>query len=175
MLKKAQHEPSLLLQILNSEIIRLSLKIKYLIMKFFKHISLLFLLTVSVVACNDEDPDTVGPTIEITNIPDNKEYKFGDDLIMNFKFTDQTGVYEYAYEVYSKDGLPKEFKVNQKHFDLQGYFTEINQIQTVLLPAKSATETYDEGDYIIEVKAADINQRITTYYKPIKIVYPTEG
>lgn len=143
-------------------------------MKFFKQISLLFLLTTAFtfVGCNDEDPDTVGPTIEITNIPDNKEFKFGEDLFMNFKFTDQTGVYEYAYEIYSKDFLPKEFKVNQRHFDLQGYFTEINQMQTVILPAKSAAETYAEGDYIIEVKASDINQRITTYYKPIRIVYP---
>ena len=143
-------------------------------MKFFKQISLLFLLTTAFtfVGCNDEDPDTVGPTIEITNIPDNKEFKFGEDLFMNFRFTDQTGVYEYAYEIYSKDFLPKEFKVNQRHFDLQGYFTEINQMQTVILPAKTETETYAEGDYIIEVKAADINQRITTYYKPIRIVYP---
>lgn len=143
-------------------------------MKFFKQISLLFLLTTvfTFVGCNDEDPDTVGPTIEITNIPDNKEFKYGEDLFMNFRFTDQTGVYEYAYEIYSKDFLPKEFKVNQRHFDLQGYYTEINQKQTVILPAKSATETYAEGDYIIEVKASDINQRITTYYKPIRIVYP---
>ncbi len=143
-------------------------------MKFFKQISLLFLLTTAFtfVGCNDEDPDTVGPTIEITNIPDNKEFKYGEDLFMNFRFTDQTGVYEYAYEIYSKDFLPKEFKVNQRHFDLQGYYTEINQMQTVILPAKSATETYAEGDYVIEVKASDINQRITTYYKPIRIVYP---
>ena len=143
-------------------------------MKFFKQISLLFLLTTAFtfVGCNDEDPDTVGPTIEITNIPDNKEFKFGEDLFMNFRFTDQSGVYEYAYEIYSKDFFPKEFKVNQRYFDLQGYFTEINQKQTVILPAKSPTETYAEGDYVIEVKASDINQRITTYYKPIRIVYP---
>ena len=143
-------------------------------MKFFKQISLLFLLTTAFafVGCNDEDPDTVGPTIEITNIPDNKEFKYGEDLVMNFKFTDQTGVYEYAFEIYSKDFLPKEFKVNQKIFDLGGYFTEINKIQTVILPAKSATENYAEGDYVIEVKASDINQRVTTYYKPIRIVYP---
>lgn len=143
-------------------------------MKFFKQISLLFLLTTAFtfVGCNDEDPDTVGPTIEITNIPDNKEFKYGEDLVMNFKFTDQTGVYEYAFEIYSKDFLPKEFKVNQKIFDLGGYFTEINKIQTVILPAKSANETYAEGDYVIEVKASDINQRVTTYYKPIRIVYP---
>ena len=143
-------------------------------MKFFKQISLLFLLTTAFtfVGCNDEDPDTVGPTIEITNIPDNKEFRYGEDLVMNFKFTDQTGVYEYAFEIYSKDFLPKEFKVNQKIFDLGGYFTEINKIQTVILPAKSANETYAEGDYVIEVKASDINQRVTTYYKPIRIVYP---
>ncbi|MBA5791997.1 hypothetical protein H1R17_03710 [Flavobacterium sp. xlx-214] len=143
-------------------------------MKFFKHVCLLFLAIVSLVSCNDEEPDTVGPTIEITNIPDNKEYKFGESLVMNFKFTDQTGVYEYAYEVYSKDNLPKEFSVAQRLIDLQGYFTEINQIQTILLPEKSAAETYQEGDYIIKVQASDINQRVTTYYKPIKIVYPTE-
>ena len=143
-------------------------------MKFFKQISLLFLLTTAFafVGCNDEDPDTVGPTIEITNFPDNKEFKYGEDLFMNFKFTDQTGVYEYAYRIYSKESLPKEFTVDQRRFDLQGYFNEINQTQTVILPAKSATETYAEGDYIIEVKASDINQRITTYYKPIRIVYP---
>ena len=143
-------------------------------MKFFKQISLLFLLTTAFtfVGCNNEDPDTVGPTIEITNIPDNKEFKFGEDLFMNFRFTDQSGVYEYSYEIYAKEFSPTEFKVTQKLFDLQGYFTEINQMQTVILPAKSANETYDEGDYIIEVKASDINQRITTYYKPIRIVYP---
>ena len=141
-------------------------------MKFFKQIALLFLITTALVSCNSEDPDKVGPTIEITNIPDGKEFKFGEDLIMNFKFTDQSGVYEYAYEIYSKDLLPKEFKVNQRLISLQGYFTEINQIETVLLPEKSATQTYAEGEYIIEVKASDINQIVSTYYKPIKIVYP---
>ena len=143
-------------------------------MKFFKQISLLFLLTTvfTFVGCNDEDPDTVGPTIEITNIPDNKEFKYGEDLFMNFKFTDQTGVYEYAYEIYSKDFLPNEFTVEEKLINLEGYFTEINQKQTVILPAKSATETYAEGEYIIKVQASDVNQRITTYYKPIRIVYP---
>ena len=70
--------------------------------------------------------------------------------------------------------MPKEFSVAEKIFSLQGYFTEINQKQTVILPAKSDTETYAEGDYIIKVKASDINQRITTYNKPIRIVYPTE-
>lgn len=145
-------------------------------MKFLKQISVFLLLATAFtfIGCNDEDPDTVGPTIEITNIPDNKEFKFGEDLGMHFKFTDQSGVYEYAYEIYAKEFSAKEFKVNQKLFDLQGYFTEINQIQTVILPEKStnANENYAEGDYIIEVKASDINQRITTYYKPIRIVYP---
>ncbi|UUV22675.1 hypothetical protein [Paenimyroides aestuarii] len=143
-------------------------------MKFLKKISLVFLLATifTLVGCDREDPDTVGPTIEITNIPDNKEFKFGEDLTMRFLFTDQTGVYEYAYEIYSKDFLPQEFTVPQKHFDLQGYYTQIDQMQTVILPAKSAAETYAEGDYIIEVKAADINQRVTTYYKPIRLVYP---
>jgi len=143
-------------------------------MKFFKLISLLFLLTTAFtfVGCNDEDPDTVGPTIEITNIPDNKEFKFGEDLFMNFRFTDQTGVYEYAYEIYSKDFLPNEFTVEQKIFDLQGSYNEINQMQTVILPAKVDKEIYDEGEYIIKVQASDINQRVSTYYKPIRIVYP---
>lgn len=141
-------------------------------MKFLKQIALLFLITSAFVSCNEEEPDTVGPTIEITNIPDGKEFKYGEDLGMNFKFTDQTGVYEYSYEIYSKDNLPKEFKVNQRLINLEGYFTEINQIQTVLLPEKTATEVYAEGDYVIEVKASDINQRVSTYYKPIKIVYP---
>ena len=144
-------------------------------MKFFKQISLLFLLTTAFtfVSCNDEDPDTVGPTIEITNIPDNKEFKFGEDLSMHFKFTDQSGVYEYAYEIYSKNLLPDEFSVEKRHFDLQGFYTEINQVQTVILPAKSANETYAEGDYIIKVQASDINEIVSTYYKPIRIVYPT--
>lgn len=143
-------------------------------MKFFKQISLFFLLTAAFafVGCSSEDPDMVGPTIEITNIQDNKEFKFGEDLFMNFMFTDQTGVYEYSYEIYAKEFSIKEFKVTRRLFDLQGYFTEINQMQTVILPAKSDTENYAEGDYIIEVKASDINNRITTYYKPIRIVYP---
>lgn len=143
-------------------------------MKFFKQISFLLLLATAFtfVGCVSEDPDTVGPTIEITNFADNKEFKFGEDLVMNFRFTDQSGVYEYAYEIYSKESVAKEFKVNERHFDLKGYFTEINQIQTVILPVKSATVTYAEGDYVIKVIASDINQRMTTYYKPIRIVYP---
>lgn len=145
-------------------------------MKFLKQIGLLLLLTTAFtfIGCNDEDPDTVGPTIEITNIPDNKEFKFGEDLFMNFKFTDQTGVYEYAYEIYAKEFSPKEFKVDQKLIELPGYYTEITEKQTVILPAKSETETYTEGEYIIKVQASDINQIVSTYYKTIKIVYPTE-
>ena len=130
------------------------------------------MLATAFVSCNDDDPDTVGPTIEITNISDNQEFKFGKDLVMNFKFTDQTGVYEYAYEIYSKDFLPNGFSVPQKVITFEGYFNEKTDNQTVILPEKSATETYAEGDYIIKVQASDINQIVSTYYKPIRIVYP---
>lgn len=141
-------------------------------MKLLKSIGLFFVLASVFISCSDEEPDTVGPEIQITNITDNQEFKFGENLVMHFKFTDQTGVYEYSYEIYSKDFLPNQFKVNRKLFDLNGYFNEIDQMQTVLLPEKSPTETYAEGDYIIEVKASDINQIVSTYYKPIRIVYP---
>ena len=42
------------------------------------------------------------------------------------------------------------------------------------LVLKNVTKTYQEGEYVIEVKASDINQRVSTYYKPIKITYPVE-
>lgn len=143
-------------------------------MKFLKQLSLFFLVVTSFVfiGCTNEEPDTTGPTIAITNIPDNKEFKFGEDLLMNFEFTDQTGVYEYAYEIYAKNFVPNSFVVNQRLIDLKGYYTKIEQKETVILPAKSQSENYYEGDYIIEVKASDINQRVSTYYKPIRIVYP---
>lgn len=141
-------------------------------MKFLKQISVFFLLATAFVSCNDEDPDTAGPTIEITNISDNQEFKFGENLVMHFKFTDQTGVYEYSYEIYAKEYTPKEFSVSQKLITFEGYFNEKTDNQTVILPEKSPTETYAEGDYIIKVQASDINQRVSTYYKPIRIVYP---
>ena len=123
-------------------------------MKYIKQLfSVLILASVfTFVGCNNDDPDNVGPTIEIINIPDNAVFEFGQNLVMNFNFTDQTGVYEYSYEIYSKDFLPKEFRITRKVYDLQGFFTEINKVHSVILPAKSATEDYDEGEYIIEVK-----------------------
>lgn len=142
-------------------------------MKFFKQLSVLFLITALFIRCNDENPDTVGPTIEMANIPDNKEYKFGENLIMNFKFTDQTGLYEYKYEIYAKDYTEKSFETN-KHIVLNGYFTQVSETQTVLLPEKTVSTVYQEGDYLIKVQASDINQRVSTFYKPIKITYPVE-
>lgn len=142
-------------------------------MRILKHLIVLFLLSISFVACNDEGPDREGPIIEITNIPDNKEYKFGDDLIMNFKFTDELGVYEYKYEIYADD-FSKESFTYQKHIIFPTSYTLAEVTQSVLLPEKSPSETYYEGDYVIEVKASDINQNVSIYYKPIKIIYPTE-
>lgn len=142
-------------------------------MKFFKKIGLLFLLAVSFVSCNDEDPDTVGPTIEITNIPDNKEYKFGETITMALKFTDQTGVFEYQYKLYAKDNVTEGFNVNSS-IVLDGYFTDLSEAKSIHLPTKLPNEVYHEGDYIIEIKAADIYKNISTYIKPIKITYPVE-
>lgn len=144
-------------------------------MRILKHLIVLFLLSISFVACNDEGPDGEGPIIEIINIPDNKEYKFGDDLIMNLKFTDRFGVYEYQYQIYAKEYNPKEFTLSKPiYINFEGYYNERTETQIIYLPAKSLSETYYEGDYVIEVKASDINQNVSTYYKPIKIVYPTE-
>lgn len=142
-------------------------------MKVFKHLVVLFLLTISLVGCNDEEPDTVGPTIEIVNIPDNKEYKFGENLVMHFKFTDQSGMYEYKYEIYAKDFTNQSF-VYEKHIEFETYYTELKEAQSISLPAKSPSETYQEGEYLIKVQASDINQKVSTYYKPIKITYPVE-
>jgi len=142
-------------------------------MRFLKQMTLIFIAIFTFSACEKEEVDNVGPTIEITNIVDNQEFKFGDDLRMNFKFTDQTGVYEYAYELYSKDFLPKEFTVEQKVFDLNGSFKEISLQQVIILPAKTPSETFAEGDYVIKVQASDDHQIVSTFYKPIRIVYPT--
>lgn len=142
-------------------------------MKFFRLVSLLGMMAVMLVSCNDEDPDTTGPVIEITNIPDNKEYKFGENLSMRFKITDETGVYEYKYEIYAKDFTPKSFTA-EKHIIFDSSFTELNESQSVQLPEKTPDVSYQEGEYLIKVQASDVNQRVSTYYKPIKITYPVE-
>ena len=142
-------------------------------MKILKPLIVLFLLSVSFISCNDEGPDREGPIIEITNIPDNKEYKFGENLVMHFKITDQTGMYEYKYELYAKDFTSDSFTY-ENHIQLEGYLTKLEEAKSILLPEKSASETYQEGDYLIKVQASDINQNVSTYYKPIRIVYPTE-
>ena len=142
-------------------------------MRFFKLLGLLSLMATMFAGCNDDDPDTAGPVIEITNIPDNKEYKFGDNLIMRFKITDQTGVYEYKYEIYAKDFTPQSFTA-EYYINFEGYFTELNETKSVKLPEKTSTISYQEGEYLIKVQASDANQRISTYYKPIKITYPVE-
>ena len=92
-------------------------------MKLFKYISLFFVLATVLISCDNEDPDTVGPAIEIINIPDNKEFKFGENLVMHFKITDQTGFYEYKYELYKKIIQIKSFDY-EKHITFEGYFTE---------------------------------------------------
>lgn len=142
-------------------------------MKFFKLLIVLSIIATVFVGCNDEEPDTKGPTIEITNIADNREFKFGDNLTMKFKFTDETGIYEYKYEIYAKD-FTKESFTAEKHIILEGFFSELSESQSVQLPERTPTVSYQEGDYLIKVQASDINQRVSTYYKPIKITYPVE-
>lgn len=142
-------------------------------MKFFKLLTVLSIIATVFVGCNDEEPDTDGPVIEITNIQDNKEYKFGENLMMKFKITDQTGLYEYKYEIYAKEFTPKSFTA-EKHVIFEGAYTELNESQSVQLPEKTPTVSYQEGDYLIKVQASDVNQRVSTYYKPIKITYPVE-
>lgn len=141
-------------------------------MKFLKLLSILFLTSTFILSCDKEDPDTVGPSIEITNIPDNKEFKFGETIVMKFKFRDQIGMYEYQYKLYAKDYTSDSFDV-ENHIILDGYVTEFDVAKSIKLPEKG-TETYQEGDYIIEVTATDINQNMSKYIKPIKITYPVE-
>ena len=141
-------------------------------MKILKKISLLFLLTTAFVSCNDDKPDTVGPEVEITNIPDNKEYKFGETIVMNFEFRDKVGMYEYEYKLYAEENTSNGF-TTENYVDLQpSFYSTYNKIHTIALPEKSAKATYQEGDYVIKVQASDINQNVSVYYKPIRIVYP---
>lgn len=143
-------------------------------MKFFKQISLLFLLTTAFtfVGCNDEDPDTVGPSIEITNIPDNKEFKFGGELKMDIHFNDPNGVVEYQIEIYREDFTVNSFEFT-KLVKIAAFSTDFTVYQGVLIPKEIENDKlYDEGSHIIKIIAVDYKGNISTYYKPIRIVYP---
>ena len=143
-------------------------------MKFFKQISLLFLLTTvfTFVGCNDEDPDTVGPTIEITNVPDNKEFEFGKELKMDIHFNDPSGIAEYQIEIYKEDFTPNSFEFT-KLVKIAAFSTNFTVYQGVLVPEKiEVDKLYDEGNYIIKIIAVDYKGNISTYFKPIRIVYP---
>lgn len=143
-------------------------------MKFIKQISILFLVFVGLTACTKEELDTNGPTIEITNIPDNKEFKFGENLTMLIKLKSNYGVYEYQYEIHAKEFAANEFTVPKKHITFEGYFNEKDEVVTIILPEKSTTANFKEGEYVIKVWAGDINGKVTEYTKPIKITYPQE-
>ncbi|HLW63408.1 MAG TPA: DUF4625 domain-containing protein [Flavobacterium sp.] len=144
-------------------------------MKFTKLLIVVFLATFSLSSCSKEDPDTVGPAVEIINIEENQEFKFGENLVMYFKFTDQTGVNEYKYEIYAKDYTQKSF-MYENEIKLESYYTELSEAQSVLLPEKSASESqnYQEGAYLIKVSAGDILGNLSIYYKTINIVYPED-
>lgn len=144
-------------------------------MKIIKPLIVLFLAAFTLNSCNDGDPDTVGPTTEITNITEGQEFKFGENLIMYFKFTDQTGINEYEYKIYAKDYTHDSFMYDN-HIELASYYTTLEEARSVLLPEKSNSESqnYQEGEYLIEVTAADILGNISTYYKTINIVYPED-
>lgn len=153
---------------------RLSLKTNFLIMKFFKQISLFFLLTTAFtfVGCNDEDPDTVGPTIEITNVLDNQEFKFGDELKMDIALNDPIGVLEYQVEVYKVEFTTNSFSY-EKLVKIVNFTTDFTAYHGIFIPEKSDANTpYDGGDYLIKIMAADQLGNVSTYYKPIRIVYP---
>lgn len=139
-------------------------------MKLLKQLLLLSLITL-FVGCDDNEGDTVGPTIEITNIKDNAAYKFGETIVMKFKFKDQTGFYEYKYELYAEDFTSDSFTA-EKYFFFDGFYTELEEAKSILLPEKSTNKQYKEGKYLIKVTAADIHQNLSIYYKPIEITYP---
>lgn|SRR5690554_980661 len=143
-------------------------------MKIIKPLIVLFLAAFTLNSCNNGDPDTVGPTTEITNITEGQEFKFGENLVMHFRFTDQTGMNRYEYEIYAKDYTPESFAPDKKYIEKEGHYTELSEFRAMLLPEKSATENYQEGEYLIEVTAADILGNISTYYKTINIVYPED-
>jgi len=144
-------------------------------MKCIKSLTVLFLTIFTLNSCDSKDADTVGPTAEITNIEENQEFKFGENLVMYFKFTDQTGMNEYKYEIYAKDYTHKSF-MYENHIEFEGYYTELSEIQTVVLPTKSASEiqNHQEGEYLIKITTADVLGNISTHYKTINIFYPPE-
>jgi len=142
-------------------------------MRFFKQISLLFLLTTAFtfVGCND-DVDTAGPAIEITNVPDNKEFKFGSELKLDIHFNDPSGIVEYQIEIYKEDFTENSF-VFTKLVKIVEFSTTFTVYQGILIPEKSENNLfYDEGIHIIKIAAVDYRGNISTYYKPIRIVYP---
>ena len=141
-------------------------------MKYLKQLLLLIIMVV-FTACEKDTYDNVGPEIDITNIKDNAVYNFGQTIVMKFNFKDESGIYEYKYEIYGEPTTKDSF-MEEHHYTLNAFYTNLQEAKSILLPAKSDNETYQEGKYIIKVTAADINDNISVYYKPIQIVYPTK-
>lgn len=113
----------------------------------------------------------MGPEIQILNIEDNQEFKFGEDLVMYFLFKDQVGMDAYRYEVYAKDYTNKSFMF-ENTIEFQGYFTQLEEVRTIVLPSKTAVEDYQEGEYLIKITASDIRGNLSEHYKTINIFYP---
>ena len=140
-------------------------------MKLIRVFFVMFLTAFTLTSCENDDDDTVGPEIQILNIEDNQEFKFGEDLVMYFLFKDQVGMDAYRYEVYAKDYTNKSFMF-ENTIEFQGYFTQLEEVRTIVLPSKTAVEDYQEGEYLIKITASDIRGNLSEHYKTINIFYP---
>ncbi len=140
-------------------------------MKLIRVFFVMFLTAFTLTSCENEDVDTVGPEIQILNIEDNQEFKFGEDLVMYFLFKDQVGMDAYRYEVYAKDYTNKSYMF-ENTIEFQGYFTQLEEVRTIVLPSKTAVEDYQEGEYLIKITASDIRGNLSEHYKTINIFYP---
>lgn len=142
-------------------------------MNFYKTAALLFVTATFTLSCSKEE-DTSGPDIDVKYPEQNAVYKYGDDLIMNLTFSDDSGLISYKYVLEPVDQQGVKF-TNTKEYFLTQFVTYYSINHKIVVPIQySDAVKFDNGQYRLKISAVDFNNNVSSKEVLLTIENKTE-
>lgn len=118
------------------------------------------------MSCND-DKDTVGPSIDVSNPKENVVFKAGDIVPLDVTLKDESSIGYFEYEFFSYDN--DLYSHNEKK-EIDYVLNELSFKSSFMIPKMIKEEIpFPAGDYVIKFVAVDIYGNTTVYIRNVKV------
>lgn len=118
------------------------------------------------MSCND-DKDTVGPSIDVSNPKENVVFKAGDIVPLDVTLKDESSIGYFEYEFFSYDN---DLYSHKEKKEIDYVLNELSFKSSFMIPKMIKEEIpFPAGDYVIKFVTVDIYGNTTVYIRNVKV------